>query len=110
MASNVKTPGAKLSTNNYLVAVTIVSLLIVIVCGFAGKALAGKIVLDTKLILGKTKAKQDLDTKLKNIPVLIDNYDNLHDKQTLISDGLPTAPDFPEVITIMQNIASSSGV
>jgi Tfp pilus assembly protein PilO len=100
----------EISTNNYIAIVAVVTLLVVLVCGFVGKFLISSIILNTKVVAGETTATFALDTKLKNIPVLIDNYHNLGDKQKLIKDGLPNTADFPQIISIAQNMASQAGV
>lgn len=100
----------ELSTNNYVAAVLAITLLIVIICGLVGKSMVNSLIINTKLITGKAQAKQDLDTKLSNIPTLLSNYQNLGNSKQLIADGMPTDPDFPQIISILQSISAASGV
>lgn len=116
MATNsklIKTPIAakkQLSTNNYIAAVVAGTLILVLVCGLIGKGLINSLIINTKLVAHKAQAKHDLDTKLANIPILLSNYDGLGNKKQLISDGMPTGPDFPQVISILQGVGSAAGV
>jgi Tfp pilus assembly protein PilO len=100
----------ELSTNNYVAAVIVVTLLVVIICGFVGKGMAQSLIINTKLISGNITAKSDLNTKLTNIPILINNYQNLGNAKQLIADGLPNNTDFPQIVSIMQSLSNASGV
>jgi len=114
--ANKPTPVSKiaakkeLSTNNYIAAAIAVTLIIVIVCGIIGKSMVGSLIINTKVIAGKVTAKNDLDTKLANIPTLLQNYQNLGNTKQLIADGLPNDSDFPQIISIMQGIGTASSV
>jgi Tfp pilus assembly protein PilO len=119
-AAAVKTPAAAppsqaavkrdTKANNYVAIVAVITVLIVLLCGFFAKALIGSIIINGKLILDTNQAKNDLDTKLKNIPILIDNYNSLGSKQQLIADALPSTADFPGLVSIAQAMSSDSGV
>jgi hypothetical protein len=100
----------ELSTNNYIAAIMAGTLIIVIVCGLVGKGMVHSLVINTKVIAGQAQAKGNLDTKLNNIPILLNNYQNLGSAKQLIADGLPTSPDFPQIISILQGISAASGV
>ncbi|HUC86895.1 MAG TPA: hypothetical protein VMR75_01015 [Candidatus Saccharimonadales bacterium] len=96
--------------NNYIAVIAVVTVLVVLVCGLAAKSLLGSIILDGKLIVHTNQAKTDLDTKLRNIPILISNYNALGSKQQLIADALPNDPDFPALISIAQAMSADSGL
>lgn len=100
----------ELSTNNFIAAVIAVTLIVVIICGLIAKGMAGSLIVNTKIIAGKVTAKNDLDTKLANIPTLLQNYQNLGNAKQLIADGLPNDSDFPQIISIMQGIGTASAV
>ncbi len=100
----------ELSANNYVVAVAAGSLVILLITGFAGKYLLEKIIINTKVINKKLTAVRELDTKLSNAPKLIDEYRQLGAKETLIMNALPTTPEFPQIVAIMDAIGAASGV
>jgi Tfp pilus assembly protein PilO len=99
-----------IKANNYIAIVAVVTVLIVLLCGFFAKALVGSIILNGRLILYANQAKNDLDTKLKNIPILIGNYNSLGNKQQLIADALPSDADFPALVSSTQAMSSDAGV
>jgi Tfp pilus assembly protein PilO len=96
--------------NNYIAIVAVASVLVVIICGFIVKALLGTIILDGKLIVHTNQAKNDLNTKLANIPVLINNYNSLGKNQQLLSHAIPTSPDFPALVSISEAMSADAGV
>lgn len=112
MATNKPAPvhHKDISTNNYILLVVVVSVLVVIICGFIARSLTTKLILNTKVEVAKVKADQALSEKLDNIPQLIEAYNQLGSKKQLIEDGLPTSENFPQIVTIMESMSSSAGV
>ena len=98
------------STNNYVAIAIVVTIVVVIVCGIIAKSEISSLIKNTKVISGDMKAKRDLDTKLENIPQLIDHYNNLGTKKDMIAHGLPNKADLPQIVSMMQGISASSSV
>ncbi len=96
--------------NTYIAIVAVITVLVVVVCGFIAKSLIGSIITDSQLIIKQNTANNDLSTKLQNIPQLINNYNSLSNKQQLIADALPSNPDFPQLVSIAQAMSLDSGV
>jgi hypothetical protein len=100
----------ELSANNYLALVAVISVIVLIITGFIGNSLIGKIITDTKLIAGKQTAVKDLDTKLDRAPKLIEAYNQLGSRQTLIMNALPINSDFPQLVSIAESMGAAAGV
>lgn len=108
-----KTPAVirrEASANNYIAMVGAAALAVVLICGFIGKGLAVAAVNNSKLILRQNQARADLDKKLQDIPVLIDNYNALGSKKDLIIHALPVTPGFPEIVSAAQSMGANAGV
>lgn len=99
-----------LSVNNYIAIVAALSLLAILVTGFVVNVLGKQFIMNTKVIVGKQKAIGDLDTKIENANSLIDSYKNLGSTRELIEHAMPNTTDFPQMVTIINNAAQSSGV
>ena len=98
------------SEGNYLAAVIAGSVVIVLITLYVGSQLVGSIILNAKVLNKKNQANAALETKLKNAPILVENYKKLGSDKTLVADALPTSEDFPQVVALMDNLAASSGV
>ena len=98
------------SVNNYIAVVVLVSVIVVAICGILLNSLTRSLITHQKAVSAQEKASRDLDAKLENIPVLIENYNALGDKQKLIENGLPDTEDFPQLVVIMGNMSSTAGI
>ena len=96
--------------NNYIAVVAVIAVVVVVACGLVVRALLGTIILNGKLIGYTSQANTDLHTKLKNIPILINNYNALGSNQQLLSDAVPTSADFPALVSISQAMSADAGV
>ena len=98
------------SVNNYIVIMVVVSLLAVLVTGFIVNILGREFYMNTKVIIGKQQAVSELGKKKDNADSLINSYENLGQRRDLIEHAMPNASDFPQIVTIVNNAAQSSGV
>jgi len=100
-----------MATNTYIAVVASITALIVIVCLFVGYRLAGRIILDIKVISKEAQAQSALNTKLSDASTLVSNYNNLgSSQQQLITDALPDNPNFTQLVALMNSLANTSGV
>jgi hypothetical protein len=107
MATKVE---AKLSGNNLIIVLVLVTLLVVGITGLAAKFLVASIVLDTKVIAAKSLADKNLTEDLKAGPKLVDAYNALGSKANVLADALPNTADFPSLIVELENISGVTGV
>jgi hypothetical protein len=56
------------------------------------------------------QAVSDLNKKVENAPKLIEAYNQLGSRKTLIEHALPNTSDFPQIVTIMEGMGATSGV
>lgn len=98
------------SVNNYIVIMVVVSLLAILVTGFIVNILGREFYMNTKVIIGKQQAVSDLGKKKENADSLITSYENLGQRRDLIEHAMPNTSDFPQIVTIVNNAAQSSGV
>jgi hypothetical protein len=100
----------KLSANNLLIVLILITLIVVGVTGILGKNLVKTIIRDTKVVNAKQKADQQLTTDLDNAPSLISSFQSLGSQATIITDSLPVTSDLPGLISTLENMAGTSGV
>lgn len=100
----------ELSTNNFIVVAALITIVAVILSGFACKALFAQLLLNNHVIQKKSIADNQLKTNLTNLQSLHNSYDQLGGYQGLISDSLPIKPDFPALVSTLDVIASQSSV
>lgn len=109
MASKVKDKKT-VSTNNYVALVAVATSLVVLGSAFVLKNLAADLIVNGKVIAGKQRAVGDLEQKLENAPKLVEAYKALGPTRDLIANSLPNTADFPQLASIIENMASNSGV
>jgi hypothetical protein len=110
MAQAKSQPQAKLSGNNLLIIMILVTVLVIGVTVFAVKFLWADITLDTKVISAKNAANKTLGEDVSNAPKLIDAYHDLGDKKLILDDALPVTPDYEALITTLENLTQQAGV
>lgn len=98
------------SVNNYIAIMVVVSLLAILVTGFIVNLLGKEFIMNTKVIIGKQQAVSDLGKKKDNADSLMSSYENLGQRRELIEHSMPNTPDFPQIVTLVNNAAQSSGV
>jgi Tfp pilus assembly protein PilO len=101
---------SEVGTNSYIAMLVGILVVLVMICAIAANSLVHSLILNTKVISKKSKAKSQLDTKVANAPQLIDAYHNLGNTKQLVLDALPTTADFPQIVTIADNLTASAGV
>jgi hypothetical protein len=104
-----KTEG-KLSGNNLIIVLALVTFLAVGVTALVAKALVASIVLDTKVVSAKSLADKNLKTDLEAAPKLVDAYNALGAQANVLADALPNTADFPSLIVELENISGITGV
>jgi hypothetical protein len=100
----------QLSNNNYLIVLALITLLVVGGAVIGGKMLFSTIVRDTKVVLAKQKANEQLERNVTAAPDLIRHYQDLGGQQALIASALPNDADLPGLIGLMENMTSVAGV
>ena len=100
----------KLSGNNLLIVLALVTLLVVGITALAAKAMIADIFLNNKVLTAKNTADGNLKTDLDAAPKLVDAYHALGSQAGVLADALPVTSDFPALIVEMENITNDSGV
>lgn len=98
------------SVNNYIALMVAVSLLAILVTGFVVNILGREFIMNTKVIIGKQQAVSDLEKKKENADSLMTSYENLGERRDLVEHAMPNSADFPQIVTIINNAAQTSGV
>ncbi len=98
------------SVNNYIAIMVVVSLLAILVTGFIVNVLGKEFIMNTKVIIGKQTAVSDLGKKKENADSLMSSYENLGQRRELIEHAIPNTADFPQIVTLVNNAAQTSGV
>lgn len=99
----------KISTNVLIALGALVALVALIVLLVNGRTLSKKIILNGKVISGKLTAQHQLDDNLKALPTLATNYQSLGNLQNVINTSIPTTPDYPSLVALMEAISGASG-
>jgi hypothetical protein len=103
-------PTDKLSSNNLLMVLLLVSLLIVGATALVAKSLIQGIVRDSSVLSKMNAAESILTKNLDSAPQLVSAYANLSvATRATLTDALPTTSDFPGLIVALENISSDSG-
>ena len=102
---------SSLSTTNIMLITVLVSAVVVVGGLLIAKQLFGQLQLNQKVLSKKSAAASQLAANLVAAPKLVDTYSAqspaTHQK---ITDALPTSPDVPGFVAMMDRIASTSGV
>jgi Tfp pilus assembly protein PilO len=99
-----------ISTNNFIIMVIVASFLVVLLAGFVTKQLVGQIMFNNRVVSKKAAASRQLKQNLEAIPQLQSNYANLGARGQLVLDSLPSTPDFPAAVSMLEVMAGTSGV
>lgn len=100
----------KLSTNNLILVLLLVSLLAVGVSVLVSKSLITTIVRDTNVAKKKIATDKVLSNDVDAAPKLVSAYQGLGSVSTLLTDALPTDVDFPSILVTLDNMANVAGV
>ncbi len=100
----------KLSTNNLIALAALVVFVALIILIVIGRTLVGKIILNGKVISKKLTAQHQLNSNIAALPGLASNYQGLGSLQGVIDSSMPTTPDFPSLVALMEAISGASGV
>jgi len=107
---NNDTTKPKLSNNNLMIVMVLISLLVVGVSALIGKALVGSIMRDTKVISAKSKADKQVKEDVTSAPKLVDAYNVLGSAANTLNDALPNSKDMPSLLVTLENMSNDSGL
>lgn len=110
MPVNNDTTKPKLSNNNLMIVMVLISLLVVGVSALIGKALVGSILRDTKVISAKSKADKQVKEDVTSAPKLVDAYNVLGSAANTLNDALPNSKDMPSLLVTLENMSNDSGL
>lgn len=100
----------QLSSNNLIIIVLLITLLVVGVSVLVGKSMVTTIVRDQKVLDKKNAAKEQLTKNIEAAPGLIESYGQLKEKGVVLADALPNNADFPSLIVTLENMARGAGL
>lgn len=86
------------------------AVVVVLICVFLANGLIGKVGFNTRLMAKKQIAADQLKANVSAVKTLEESYNQLGNKTQLITDALPTKPDFPGIVAMSEVIAGTSGV
>lgn len=110
MPVNNDTTKPKLSNNNLMIVMVLISLLVVGVSALVGKALVSSILRDTKVISAKSKADKQAKEDVTSAPKLVDAYNVLGSVANTLNDALPDSKDMPGLLVTLENMSNDSGL
>jgi|ERR1700683_1073503 len=105
-----KSTQADLSANNYMIIFVLITLLVLGVTALGGKLLVTSILRDGKVVKAKSVAITNLNSDITNAPQLVDSYQALGDKAQVLTDALPSTPDFPSLIVALEAMGNGAGL
>lgn len=88
----------------------VATVVVVVIAIFALRGLYGKLTLNNELLSKKRAAQTQLTDNLEALDSLKDQYASLGTKKKLILDALPTSPDFPAIVSMMENLSKNAAV
>ena len=100
----------KLSGNNLLIVLALVTLLALGITALAAKTMIADILLNNKVLTAKNEADANLKTDLDAAPKLVDAFNALGNQAGVLSDALPVTSDFPALLVEMENITNDTGM
>lgn len=100
----------KLSSNNFIIVMLLITLLVLGISGIAVKTLFTSITRDMKVVSAKSKADKQLKENLKAAPLLVDDFNALGEEKTLLDNALPTSIDFPSLMVVTENMTAVAGL
>jgi Tfp pilus assembly protein PilO len=110
MATSITKAGEKLSNNNLIIILVLVTMLVLGITGFAANLLVKSIGVDSKVVGAKAKAESQLKDDLKVAPNLVSAYDALGPEGAILDDAMPTTADFPALIVLLENVTTDAGM
>ena len=99
-----------LSSNNLMIVMLLISLLVVGITVLASKSLMTTIARDNKVAQKKSAAEAALKTDLANAPSLVSDTAALGLNKTVLADALPDSVDFPSLLVTLENMANSTSL
>ncbi|HEX7260068.1 MAG TPA: type 4a pilus biogenesis protein PilO, partial [Candidatus Saccharimonadia bacterium] len=80
------------------------------ITGYVAYILGKDAVMQTRLIAKKISVQKNYDKKIASATSLIEKYHQLGPRQALIENALPITPDFPQIVSLIEFAAKSSGI
>lgn len=103
-------PPSRLNLSSLVAGGVVVTVAVVIISGFALKSLFGKLNQNNQLLSKKRVAQEQVTKNLEALSQLSQQYSALGPKRTLILDALPTTPNFPAIVSMMEELSKNAGV
>jgi Tfp pilus assembly protein PilO len=100
----------KLSGGNFMIVMLLITFLVVGVSAIAAKTLFASIRRDMKVVSAKNTADKQMKENLKAAPLLVDDFNALGEKKTLLDNALPTTVDFPSLMVVSENMTAIAGL
>lgn len=103
-------PPQKLNFSALVAGGIVVTVVVVLIALASLKGLVGKLSVNNQVLSKKRQAEQQLAKNLTAVSSLSQEYSSLGSKKTLITDALPTDPNFPGIVSMMENLSKNAGV
>jgi hypothetical protein len=100
----------QMSSNNLVIMMVLISLIVIGVTALAVKFLVTSIILDSHVLKDKLTADSTVKQDVNNAPQLINSFNALGTEAQSLNDALPTSVDYPSLVIEMENMAGSAGV
>lgn len=99
----------KLSSNNLMIVMLLISLIVIGITVLAAKSLAKNISRDNQIVQKKNIADNKLKENIVNAPSLVSDFAVLGDNKSILADALPVSVDFPSLLVTLENMSGASG-
>ena len=99
----------KLSSNNLMIVMLLISLIVIGVTVLAAKSLGKNIARDNQIVQKKNIADNKLKENIVNAPSLVSDFAVLGDNKSILADALPLSVDFPSLLVTLENMSGASG-
>jgi Tfp pilus assembly protein PilO len=104
------TKADQLSTNNLMIVMLLISLVVIGATVLFGKSLLSSIARDTTVVQKTGTAEKNIEADLVAAPSLTAAYKSLGPSTTLLADALPATPDFPSILVTFETMARTAGM
>ena len=99
----------KISSNNLMIVMLLISLIVIGVTVLAAKSLGKSIARDNQIVQKKNIADNKLKENIVNAPSLVSDFAVLGDNKSILADALPVSVDFPSLLVTLENMSGASG-
>lgn len=99
----------EMKTGNYIVLLSVITILVVLVGGLAAKSLGEDLLHNQRVITKKGLAQKTLTADVLSAQAITNQYQALAGQQQLVADALPNESDLPGLASAVQAMAASAG-